>query len=608
MEGLMGVARAFHTLMTPLSCLIFATGLLYHDLNILFCGMLLLFVANLVYACADLGQRLFFLLFHGGIALFLVSRPTLGVLYYHHPLTWFSMSFDGALFSLSVLFLSMLCLRLGSSFIEWRRGLKEAGAGGAVRGAAAQSIIKSAAQPITRATTRPIASGIKDDPRLPTLRIASGIIFAVGFVFLMLLRFHQWEIMQGLDYEQYYLKDLTAGTTLVERTLATMEPYALCAFLATLPSKRLSLVALLLHLLTTVPQLLIGTRGSFVLAVIFIALYYVLREYTDGKGTWIGRIEKTVALIMLPLGVLGLGLMNYVRAHTQAYGLTIVDLLVDAFYKQGASYTVLSRAYEVHGQIEMLGFKGYSFGGLTDYILYGPIGTNLLGTVDLYTGNNIHLAVQGHSFAHANAYYAHWNYLGGEGFGSSYLLELYQDFGYVGVAVFSLFFGALLNAMQRLFQRGWLWATLVLISASIIFHTPRGATVEWIEYIWTPQFWFTIVLIVLCAAILRCKVFQGFKRSQGAAGALRLTVQEGSMAYGAGQTSTQIIHSEQPNQLFQTRKATGPDHENSNALRSAWHHTAPVSAHSHHNGGLRWAGGGAGLVAAGTGYSSELHR
>jgi oligosaccharide repeat unit polymerase len=609
MEGLMGIARAFHVLMLPLSCLVFATGLLYHDLYILFGGMLLLFVVNVVYACASLRSRLFFLIFHGGIALFLVSRPTLGVFYYHHPLLWFSMSFDGAAFSLSVLFLSMLCLRLGASFVEWRRGLKNGLRNDKV------------------GTAGDTALDTRNDPRLPTLRVASGIVFLVGFAFLMWLNLRQWEIMQGLSYEQYYLQDFSVGTTLLQRTLATMEPYALCAFLAAFPSKRLSLIALLLHLLTTVPQLLIGTRGSFVIAAVFIVLYYVLREYTDGRGTWIGRIEKGIAVVVVPLGILGLGLMNYVRANTQAYGLSIVDLLADALYKQGATYTVLSRAYQVHGQIEMLGFKGYSFGGFADYILYGPIGTNLFGITNLYTGNNIHLAVQGHSFAHANAYYAHWNYLGGEGYGSSYLLELYQDFGYAGIAVFSLAFGALLIVTQTMFQKGWFRGTLVLTSATFFFYMPRGSTDEWIEYIWTPQFWFTLVLIILCAAVLRCKVFQGFEKvplkqrlfmpsvlprlSLGSTDALRLMIRPGALAFGTGRTTRQdasFSSSIPPERVFQNRKATGSDHENSDNLRLAWHHTASAPTHSSHNGPLRWFGSGVEPLAAGAGHPSELHR
>jgi oligosaccharide repeat unit polymerase len=618
MEGLMSIARAFHVLMLPLSCLVFVTGLLYRDLNILFGGMLLLFVVNVVYACANLRSRLFFLIFHGGLALFLVSRPTLGVFYYHRPLTWFSMSFDGAVFSLSALFLSMLCLRLGASFIEWRRGLK-----GELKADNAD-------------TAGATALDTRNDPRLPTLRVASGIVFLIGFAFLMWLHLRQWELMQGLDYEQYYLQDFSVGTTLLQRTLASMEPYALCAFLAAFPSKRLSLTVLLLHLLTTVPQLLIGTRGSFVIAVVFIMLYYVLRECTDGGGTWIGRIEKGVAIVVIPLGILGLGLMNYLRANTQAYGLSIIDLLVDALYKQGTTYTVLSRAYQVHGQIEMLGFKGYSFGGLTDYILYGPIGTNLLGITDIYTGNNIQLAVQGHAFAHANAYYAHWNYLGGEGFGSSYLLELYQDFGYVGVAIFSLAFGALLNAAQIMFQKGWFRGTLVLTSATFLFHMPRGAADEWIEYIWTPQVWFTLILILLCAAVLRCKVFQGFEKTPSprrsstprvlsrslldSANTLRPTIRQGVLTFGAGRGSPAVSagrnkwqdailnSSGQSGQMLQTRKAMGSDHENSDNLRSAWHHTASTSAHPYHNDPLRWFGGGVESVAAGAGHSSELHR
>jgi oligosaccharide repeat unit polymerase len=316
-----------------------------------------------------------------------------------------------------------------------------------------------------------------------------------------------------------------------------------------------------MHILTTIPMLIIGSRGDFVLSALFLVLYYFLRNHLDGKGSWIGRLEKGVFAVGLPLGIIAMGMMAYLRSNLQMASTSPLDVIVSSIYSQGVSYEVLGRGYNFEGYIGKLGFRGYSFGSVTDYILSGPFGRFFLGNEALPEINSIRTAVEGHSFSHALSYHAHYAYLEGQGWGSSYLLELNQDFGMLGVAVFSLLFGALLGSFPWLLTRGWLSGTIVLAMCTIIFHMPRGAAAEWAFFLITPQFWFTILLMVGGAALLRAKRFQGFALWR------KRQLSDGP-----------------------TRRTTGDFYEHGYTWGSAGNDTAQMVAHPGCRRPLRWIG------------------
>lgn len=535
------LARSFHLLFFPLAILVYLTGYLFEDLTVMYLGMATLFTVNIVYACEQLHQRFVFLFFHTGLFLFLISRPTIAF-FRGENLQALTYSFEAACFALNLLVITMVFLRIGSALAENLQGIREK---------------KRSNQPALLVS----AKRLKDNPKLPSLRIAAGLLFVISWAALFWYGYLKMQTVQGLSYMQFYLTDFSGTGSLVERTLATFEPIALCAFLAALPSKRMSLIVLIMHLLTTLSTLAIGGRSEFVLAALFIVVYYGFRDITDGKGSWIGRFEKLALLICIPVGLVAMGMFNYIREHNQATTTSLVDTLVDAIDKQGVSYYVMGRAYAVTGDITHLGFKGYSFGGLTDYILHGPFGTYILHNPSLPAFNSVPLAVEGTSYAHTMSYFAHWGYLQGHGYGSSYLLELNQDFGLGGVAVFSVILGFVLNYMPYLFKRNWLWGTIVLMMCTVLFHVPRGETLEWVAYLWTPQFWLAIALIVGGAAILRAKRFQG-----------------------------SIINKENAVSFLGGHENLGEINEHSKLLRSVWYRQTKNRSDSDHSGHLRWAG------------------
>lgn len=506
----MGLVRAFHTTMLPLSVLLFVTGVAFGDLLISLCAVLLLFMVNMAFGFSRISSRAVFIYFHIAIALFLLSRPAIDLM---KGDVWFGSTYAATLFSLSALFLTLFFLYAGVSFAEWRQSLRDGcpsrrrfGGSLIVRGEPrGEGIQWFHTKSRTEKTTRP-----KKRFKVEYVRAAALFVFICGLVGMFWLGAIKLSYMSGREYTDYYLINLSEYAPVYVRTLATMAPYALCAYLATLPSKKPATIALVLNILTSVPMLIIGSRGDFVITILFAILYYVLRDFTDGKGTWFGRFEKTILVICLPFGTIAMGLLTYIRADTAIVNFGFLTSFIDAIYGQGVSYDVLDKGFTVNNQIASLGFKFYTFGPLIDYITQGPFGRYILGIDPLGSANSVKLAVEGFSYSHAMSYFAHPRYLMGEGYGSSYLLETYTDFGYLGIGVFSFLFGMILSYLPRFFHKGGMWGTLSLVICFTVFHMPRGSALEWIKFIWTPQFWFTIVVIYVIVFALQARAFRGF--------------------------------------------------------------------------------------------------
>lgn len=470
-------------------------------------GVLLVYASNLVYAFRNLTQRLLFLFLHLGIALFLLSRPIVGLL--DATKTWEFGRADTTEFVLLALFVSLIAMFFGAFLYDLltTHNKRYGEAQDACRVFLAHEVGKKICLAVDEDT----------DSRgrwLKSMRIAS----FVCLIFCLLGSYVEGGIklayMDGLSYEDYYLISASDYVPWAVGVLGTICPYVLCSYLATMPKRRPVFVMFVLFIGTTIPMLVIGSRADFVISCLLCALYFVLRALSDKEEVWIGRRELLVAAVCVPVGVFFMGLWTYIRADAVVELTGFVDTVVDAFYKQGVSFTVLGYGYQVDSQIQELGFRFFSIGSFISNITQGFIGQTFLGCEYLGDTNSALLALNGNSYAHAMSYFAHANYLGGEGYGSSYILELYADFGYVGVAVGSAIITFALSALSTSIGKSWFWGMCALISASSVFHMPRGYAIEWISFIWTTRFIFAAVLLVVAAYLVR-EFLMGGNRSAG---------------------------------------------------------------------------------------------
>lgn len=487
------VAQLFQSLALPCSVALFATGLAFGDLIVLLWATVLLFVANIVYACCSIRERLLFLFLHLGMALFWFTYPIIG--FFDQTRSWELSTNASTEFAFSAIFLSLLFLFFGSALYE------------AILASNVWVDRKEMAlRPWPgRVGAREIAvNGFQENSAVKYLRYASLILFFVCLAGSFVLGYQRVAYMDSnnLRYEEFYLLEVSDYSSSVFGTLDAMLPYMLCAFLATMPKKKPATICLALYLFSTMSMLIIGSRAHTVIGVLFMGLYYVVRQVEDPQQRWIDTKEKALILIGVPLGVFFMGAMNYIRADSIVRPEGFFAQIIDALYRQGVSFSVIGKGFDVNPQVQDLGFKFFTMGDFINTITQGFIGQVFFDFPFLGSANSTELALHGNIYAHTMSFFAHPGYAGGEAWGSVYLLELFADFGYMGICIFSLLYGLVFCALSRVIGRKWFWGTVALISSMSIFHMPRGSAMEWIAFIWSTRFWLAIVLIGTLALLL----------------------------------------------------------------------------------------------------------
>lgn len=456
---------------------LFAIGYLIGDFNVLLCSVLVLFMSNLIYGFLQWRTHIVFIFFHLTLFIFLLSRPTISMLRGNE---WWYFEVDTIYFAINVLFATLLAFRVGAII--------------------ASCIIRQ-----KEGQARIITPIVHDRAGFQyTLQIISLAFFALTMVAFFIAETEKLNFMQGKVYEEYYLSFKSQLPSYVH-TVAAMMKYALCIFLATFPSKKMAFVPLALYVISAIPSLLIGMRNPIVLNALFVLLYYFLRDILEQQHRWLGKVERLGIAIMLPCAILFLSAYNYIRAG-KTVSMNVWDSIVDFFYKQGVSFDVLCRGYDAIPYLPDVISKNYTFGGIIDYLTHGTIAQKLFGATELGSQNSELVAVYGNSFAHSMSYVAHPRYLQGEGWGSSYLLETFADWGYIGTIVFSLILGAVMIFMVSAFQRrGSLVRAIILVGFTKLFFVPRAEATGWLSFLLTAQFWLAVLFCYFCATLLADK-------------------------------------------------------------------------------------------------------
>lgn len=431
--------------------------------------------SNVLYSFEKIKQRIIFLFFHGVLFIFLISRPFISMI---RGNKWWKFESSAVVFSLVSLFLTLVFLLFGSVIADVIQKNKK------------DKIIKLSHN-----------HSSYDQEFIHYLQMTSFLMFCVAITCFLVAGGEKLLFMRGREYEEYYV-EFSSRLPYLFTTFANMTPYFLCIFLATMPRKRLAVFALAFYVISAVPYLIIGMRNPIVLNVIFVLVYYFIRDIIGDKDKWLGRFEKISIVLLAPIALIFLGALNYIRAGSNSISMGYIDLIIDFIYKQGVSFDVLCIGYSTIPKIIYTGFKNYTFGTFIDYFAHGNIAQILFGAISLGSGNNINAALYSNSFAHRMSYASRGQeYLQGHGWGSSYILETYADFGYVGIIVFSIAIGMLLTYIIPLIKKkNWLLSTIMLMILTNIFFLPRDSAMAFLSFIVTMQF---ILPVVFCYVVAK---------------------------------------------------------------------------------------------------------
>lgn len=458
----------------PISLGLFVIGYLLGNFNIILCGILSMFVGNLMYCFLDVKNRSILLILHITLFTFLLSRPTISMFRGNE---WWYFDTGSVYFALNALMLTLISMRIGTSLCG--------------------CLIRSKNKTVT-----PIDFHLADNKSgfMYSLQTVALIFFFVTMAVYLLKQGEKLVYMSGRDYEEYYTSFKSQLPSIVH-TLSAMMRYSLCVFLATMPSKSKAFIPLALYFISEIPTLIIGLRNPIVLNAIFVLMYYIIRDSLEDKQRWLGKIERWAIVLIVPVALFLLSAYNYLR-QGQSADMNVWDSIVDLFYKQGVSFDVLCMGYNAIPELPDAVTKNYTFGGIIDYIKHGSIAQSFFGAIDLGSHNSELLAVYGSSFAHSMSYVAHPRYLEGEGWGSSYLLETFADWGYIGIIVFSLALGSITVWMLSGMRKGVLLKTVILVSLTNLFFIPRAEATGWLSFLFTIQFWLAVCFCYFCATVL----------------------------------------------------------------------------------------------------------
>lgn len=290
--------------------------------------------------------------------------------------------------------------------------------------------------------------------RMRRIRATSKVLFFATYLFWLYVLMDKAFFVMASSYYSYYT-EFESNVPLIIRSIAAMCPFFFYVFLATFPKKAECRVPIILFALYAAISLLTGRRGDFVNMLLFLFIYFALRHYFSKEGEkWLTRRFVILVLISAPVGLGFLYSYRYIRFGLEAADTSLMEKVFGFFQQQGISSSLL-RLGKYH-QDSLNESAYYSFYGLVKWVRTNTVFRLLLDPQYgfSYSNNNIALATQGNSFAHALSYVTLGNrYLSGTGLGSCYIAELYHDFGYIGIALGNYVYGTIISKVDRAWFR-----------------------------------------------------------------------------------------------------------------------------------------------------------
>ena len=436
--------------------------------------LVMLIVSSTLYCFNNIKYYIIHLIFYITIFLFLVSRPTIDYFKYGLINTYQE---DVYRFSFLAVIISIIGITIGGLLVSKRENkLKEE--------------IKA----------------LKNKRFIDSVRKVSLLVFLFSYPFYLVRIIERLMYRLNVSYYEYYA-DFKSELPYFTYILSTFVVYAMCIYLATKPNKRHSTIVLGLFVAGNVINLLIGTRNPFVLSLIFSFIYYFMRNQTE-KGVWIGVKEKAIVYLGTPIMMLVMGFLNYARDGEGIGNMSLFELLIDFIYKQGTSFGVLARGYLYGSNLPVREFRNYTFSPIIEYITRGNLGILFGGTPFISTNNSLELALASDRYAHNISYIVlRQDYLAGHGIGGSYVMEMYTDYGMIGIFVLSIIMGiSFIFMMRSSYKSGILFFSITLLILNNLLFMPRGSFTESFFNLFTLQFWGIVIVIFFVAGLINRKV------------------------------------------------------------------------------------------------------
>ena len=206
-----------------------------------------------------------------------------------------------------------------------------------------------------------------------------------------------------------------------------------------------------------------------------------------------------VPLLIVTLQVWG-AMRNGVAFDFDGFGKSIVNFFQD----QGTTSVVVYKGIELGDKLPKQ--TNYTVAPVVNFLVNNQI-TKLFYHATTYAQQTTELALYGNNFGAALTYvYIPHNYAIGIGMGSNYIIELFHDFGWIGVIVINIVYGTILKRLDTFFKvrnnSPWKGMILLLFADGIIY-APRDSALSFI----TNGINFTVILYIFLASAMISLIF-----------------------------------------------------------------------------------------------------
>lgn len=266
--------------------------------------------------------------------------------------------------------------------------------------------------------------------------------------------------------------DFESNLPTVIHKLSSLYIALFSVFLATFPTKQEARRPILLYLLIATLSLMTGSRTMFMLALVFVLFYYCLRNIVTPEEQWLSRKAIIAIVIALPVILGGMFLLAFVRTESEVAAGSLIDIFINFFYQQGVSAQVIGLTYELQDLLD--DGRIFSFGQIIDNFNKNFI-YQLMGKAVEYRQQTPEMALYGHSLGNTLTYYVKYkSFISGGGLGTSYIAEVWHDFGYIGLLLWNMMYGVIFAKFYQWVQKGLWPCAFGLIMIPDIIYAPRG--------------------------------------------------------------------------------------------------------------------------------------
>ena len=475
----MSILALLYLILDLFSLGFFFVGLFSSNATILLLSLTSLTVSNALYSFKDIQKNILFFCFNGTFFIFLIGRMIVTTFFgYKEDLRGLNgLNFTDnnlIVITLVALYLSLASIRIG--YILFKRIKLD--------------FIKRRFIP---------------DNKRKALELSSLILFSIAIVFRLYIVI---EMRQATVSEGYFetFSQFRSSLPRVIQTFADMYDMFFFAFLATLPSKKKTLIPTLLYLLEGTIAASSGRRSVLMLNVLIVAIYYVVRNNKEKNDMWFGIKETVGSVIALPMLM---GLMTFIGRMRAAHGVqrtgSIFDSIFEFFYSQGVSANLIGYTEMYKEQIPN---RFYTLGPIYEFVNESLI--KPLKGIQPFFGQTAERAMNGHLLSQTLPYFIDQRaYLAGYGWGSSIVSENYADGGFVGVIIGGLIYGLILLVLAKIISDGsFLIMTFGLAMSRIILFAPRGAYLSFIVSSMSPRKIAAVVLVIMFGWLLNQIMFK----------------------------------------------------------------------------------------------------